>query len=52
MPKGTADDVISEFHKVVNMKPKELEGWLESDDSQAVGWSSDGGESVSLDFSI
>ncbi|HAA28997.1 MAG TPA: DNA-binding protein [Cyanobacteria bacterium UBA8553] len=29
--------VIDEFHQVVNMTPKELESWLNTDESQEVG---------------
>jgi hypothetical protein len=28
------------------MTPKQLENWLETDESKAVGWGGDGGESV------
>lgn len=31
------DTVIDEFHQVVNMTPKELQSWLDTDESQAVG---------------
>jgi predicted ATP-dependent protease len=35
------------FVEVVNMSPAELEKWLETDDSQAVGWTHEGeGEAV------
>jgi hypothetical protein len=40
------DDVRREFDDVVNMTPSELEDWLATDESQAVGWRGDGGESV------
>jgi uncharacterized protein DUF3140 len=40
------DDVRREFDDVVNMAPKELEDWLATDESQAVGWRGDGDESV------
>jgi len=40
------DDVRREFGDAVNMTPKELEDWLGTDESQAVGWGGDGGESV------
>ena len=33
-----AKDAIDEFKEAVNMTPKELERWLETDDSKAVGW--------------
>lgn len=35
-----------EFNAVVNMAPKELEAWLATDESRAVGHKRDGGESV------
>ncbi len=38
------DDVRREFDDVVNMTPKELEDWLATDESQAVGWGGDGGK--------
>jgi hypothetical protein len=40
------DDVRHEFDDVVNMTPKELEDWLQTDESKAVGWDDGGGESV------
>ena len=33
----TVDDVWDEFREAVNMTPKELEDWLTTDESQAVG---------------
>jgi hypothetical protein len=42
-------DVYREFTDAVNMKPGELESWLETDDSKAVGWHKGGGESVGHD---
>lgn len=39
------DEIWSEWKKLVNMAPKALEDWLESDDSRAVG-DSDSGEST------
>ncbi len=40
-------DVREEFRDAVNMTPKELEQWLATDESQAVGQKPDGGgESV------
>ena len=38
--------VIDDFHAAVNMTPKELEDWLETDESQSVGQKDGGGESV------
>jgi hypothetical protein len=43
-----ADDrqrIIEEFDEAVNMTPKELEEWLQTDESKSVGQSDDGGES-------
>jgi Protein of unknown function (DUF3140) len=42
----SSDDIRHEFDDVVNMTPKELEDWLRTDESQAVGWGGDDGESV------
>lgn len=39
-------DIHGEFHKAVNMAPKELEEWLKTDESRSVGWKQNGGESV------
>jgi len=36
---------INEFDKRVNMTPKELERWLQTEESRSVGQSDDGGES-------
>jgi hypothetical protein len=44
-----ADDkqtIIDEFQQVVNMTPKELEAWLKTEDSQAVGQKKDDDESI------
>ena len=39
--------VIDDFRSVVNMKAKQLEKWLDTDDSKRVGYKGDGeGESV------
>jgi hypothetical protein len=40
------DDVEQDFKRVVNMTPKQLEKWLDSDESKAVGQKKDGGEST------
>jgi hypothetical protein len=43
-----ADDrqqIIEEFDEAVNMTPKELEEWLETEESKSVGQSDGGGES-------
>lgn len=46
MTKTSPDETIAEFKKCVNMKSKELEDFLQTDESKDVGWSNDGGESV------
>ena len=42
----TVDDVWDDFAAAVNMTPKQLEQWLESDESRAVGQKDGGGEST------
>jgi hypothetical protein len=37
--------IIEEFDEAVNMTRKELEDWLQTDESQSVGQSEGGGES-------
>ena len=37
---------LEDFRGVVNMTPKELEGWLDTEESKSAGRSRDGGESV------
>ena len=44
MAKGK-EQVKEEFREAVNMSAKELEDWLETDESKSVGQSDDGGES-------
>lgn len=39
-------ETLREFKEAVNMTPKELETWLETDDSKAVGQKDGGGEST------
>lgn len=40
-------DTLEEFRKLVNMTPKKLENWLETDESRKVGFKENGkGESV------
>lgn len=39
-----AKDAIKEFKDAVNMTPKELERWLETDDSQEMGWKDSKGD--------
>lgn len=36
------EQVYSDFGKAVNMAPKELEEWLETEQSQSVGWTHEG----------
>ncbi|MEH1916416.1 DUF3140 domain-containing protein [Nostoc sp.] len=38
--------VIDEFHQAVNMTPKELESWLDTDESQTVGQKDGDDESI------
>ncbi len=40
---SAVDDVWDEFREAVNMTPKELEDWLETDESKAVGQKTSGG---------
>ena len=40
------DDVRAEFDEAVNMTAKQLEKWLETDESRSVGQKDDGGEST------
>lgn len=41
------DDVRRDFHDVVNMTPKQLEKWLDTDESKRVGQKSgSGSESI------
>lgn len=44
-----SDEVDDEFGEAVNMTAGELETWLDTDESKAVG-QSDGGESVGHEF--
>jgi len=44
MAKST-EQVIEEFDEIVNMTRKELEEWLQTDESKSVGQSDGGGES-------
>ncbi len=37
------DTTLREFHDAVNMTPSELRKWLETNDSQAVGWKGEDG---------
>ncbi len=41
------EEIRARFDDAVNLTPKELEGWLKTDESKAVGWGKEeGGESV------
>lgn len=42
----TGRDIYREFTDAVNMTPGELDKWLQTDDSQAVGQHRGGGESI------
>jgi len=46
MAGSDVDEVWDDWKAAVNMTASELEGWLDSDDSKAVGQKSDGGEST------
>lgn len=47
MDKDKHDEIWSEFHELVNMTPKRLETWLQTDESKEVGFKDGGkGESV------
>ncbi|WJH38516.1 DUF3140 domain-containing protein (plasmid) [Aliirhizobium terrae] len=37
------DQIWDDFGEAVNMSPAELEKWLKTEESKAVGWSGDGG---------
>ncbi len=43
---GAIEDVWDDWNDAVNMTRKELEAWLETDESKAVGDKSDGAEST------
>ena len=45
MDEDKKDEVYSDFMDAVNMQPKELEEWLDTDESKSVG-DSDSGEST------
>lgn len=41
------EEIRARFDDAVNLTPKELEDWLKTDESKAVGWGKEeGGESV------
>ncbi len=37
------DEIYDEFYEAVNMQPKELEEWLDTEESKSVGSKDDGG---------
>jgi hypothetical protein len=45
MAKDDRQQTIEEFEDAINMTPKELEEWLQTDESQSVGQSDGSGES-------
>ena len=45
MDEGEKDETYDQFYDCVNMQPKELEEWLDTEKSKSVG-DSDGGEST------
>ncbi|HER39921.1 MAG TPA: DUF3140 domain-containing protein [Salinimicrobium catena] len=40
------DEIFKEFNELVNMSPKELETWLQKEESKEVGQDSGDGESI------
>jgi hypothetical protein len=44
--KAAAEDVRAAFAQLVNMTPREIEAWLETDESKSVGQDSGDGESI------
>ncbi|MCB1884373.1 MAG: DUF3140 domain-containing protein [Geminicoccaceae bacterium] len=42
MDEDEKKEIRAEFGKVVNMTPSALEDWLETEDSQRVGWTHEG----------
>jgi Protein of unknown function (DUF3140) len=43
---GEDSQVVKDFKQVVNMSPKQLTGWLETEESQQVGQKDGGDESI------
>ena len=43
---GENTQVVKDFKQVVNMSPKQLTGWLETEESQQVGQKDGGDESI------
>ena len=46
MDEDEKEEIYQDFKEKVNMQPKEIEDWLETEESKSVGYSEDGGESV------
>ncbi len=46
MEKEEQEEIYQEFKDAVNMTATELEKWLKTDESKAVGWDSGDGESI------
>ncbi|MGP1397950.1 MAG: DUF3140 domain-containing protein [Inquilinaceae bacterium] len=46
MTENERQEALEAFRKAVNMAPAELEEWLNTDESRAVGQKDDGGEST------
>ncbi len=46
MADKSKEDIYKEFNKNVNMSPSEIEKWLQSEESNAVGQNSGDGESI------
>lgn len=42
MDEAKRQDVFTEFGELVNMSPKEIENWLDTDQSQSVGMTNEG----------
>ena len=46
MKKEEQDEICKEFKDAVNMTAAQLDKWLKTDESKAVGWDSGDGESI------
>jgi hypothetical protein len=46
MEKEKQEEIYQEFKTNVNMTPAQLEKWLKTEESRAVGWDSGDGESI------
>jgi hypothetical protein len=42
MTRQTDDEIGRDFQRLVNMSPRELADWLETEESRSVGWRRDG----------